>query len=143
MKFTILALAFAVLAGIPSLASAMEKEMHADAMMAKPAVTAVVFYSDTCGSCKILEPRMASALEALNKDKIDVVKFDFSSEASTTATNSLAAEKNVTGLLNEYGKKTGFVVLLDSEGNEFDKLKVDNDTGEIAAKLAKAIATAS
>lgn len=135
---SLLTLAFVALAGIPQAAKAMEGD-H----MASPAVKAVAFHSDNCGSCKILGPKMKEAMGAINKDKIDVVKFDFTDSNTIAETKKLAASKGVSNLLEQYGAKTGFVVLLDANGKEINKLKVDDSTADIAAKLARAIASAS
>ena len=69
----------------------MEEKPAMEATMKTP-VQAVVFYSDTCGSCKILEPKMEAAMQAVNMDKINVVKFDFSNKETIEATKMLAAE---------------------------------------------------
>lgn len=140
---TLLTLAFALIAFIPQ-TFAMDGAMHKDeAMHDSAAVKAVVFYSDNCGSCKILEPRMIEAMKAINADKVDVVKFDFSTKETISATKAMATEKGVDAVLQKYGAKTGFVVLLDKEGNEVNKLKVDDDAADIAAKVVKAIVEAS
>lgn len=140
MKFQILTLAFALLAFLPQ-SFAMDGE-HKE-MMAKPAVKAVAFHSDNCGSCKILGPRMQEAMNAINQDKVDLVKLDFTDEDTTQKTMSMAAGKGLSGIIEENGTKTGWVALVNAEGKVVDKIKVDHDTPEIAAKLAKAIATAS
>lgn len=137
MKLSLLTLAFAVLAFLPQ-SFAMDKD-H----MATPTVKAVAFHSDNCRSCKILGPKMKEAMNAINQDKIEVIKLDFTDESTKLKSQELAATKGVSSIMETLGPKTGFVVILDSKGNEVDKLKVDDDTPEIAAKLAKAIASAS
>lgn len=136
---TLLTLAVAIMAFVPT-AFAMDKN---ETMKEQVAVKAVVFYATNCGSCKILEPRMEEAMAAINANKIDVVKFDFSSKETIEATKALANEKNVNDTLQQYGAKTGFVVLLDQDGNEVNKLKVDDSSADIAAKIVKAIVEAS
>ncbi len=149
MKYSLLMAAFALLAAFPIIAQAGEKDIMsetkstAEDVMEKPAIQAVVFYSDTCGSCKILEPRMESAMAIINPSKVEAVKFDFSNSTSTEATKILAANKNVSNVLNQYGARTGFVVLVNGQGDVVDTIKVDHDTAEIAAKLATAVANAS
>lgn len=137
MKLSLLAMVFAFMAFLPQ-AFAMEDQNAENATHEKTA-TAVIFYADNCGACKILEPKMTEAMKAINMNKINIVKLDFSSKAAIEASKTLAAEQNVNDTLQQYGAKTGFVVLLDKEGNEIDKLKVDDNTGDIAAKLARAI----
>jgi thiol-disulfide isomerase/thioredoxin len=140
---TLFTLAVAIMAFVPTV-FAMDKSMHEDKMMDKTApVKAIVFYSVNCGSCKILEPRMEEAMKAINTDKVEVVNFDFSSKETIAATKTLAAKKGVDAVLQEYGAKTGFVVILDKNGNEVNKLKVDDTSADIAAKVVKAIVEAS
>lgn len=139
---TILTFALAIMAFAPTV-FAMEHGHSHDKMEEAAPVTAVVFYAVNCGSCKILEPRMMEAMKAINTNKINVVKFDFSSKETIAATKTLATEKGVDAVLQQYGAKTGFVVLLDKDGNEVNKLKVDDDASDIAAKVVKAIVEAS
>lgn len=139
MKTTLLTLAFAMLAFIPQVFA---MDDAAEATQAAP-ITAVVFYSDSCGSCKILEPNMMKAMTAINTAKIDVVKFDFSNKDTITATKALAVEKGVDATLQQYGAKTGFVILLNDKGVEVGKLGVDDNAAAIAAKLTAAIIAAS
>jgi thiol-disulfide isomerase/thioredoxin len=143
MKTSLLTLAFAFMAFIPTV-FAMDGAMHKDKAMAKnTVVTAVAFHSDNCGSCKILGPRMKEAMQVINTDKVDVVKFDFTNKNTIAAAKALAKEKGINTVLQKYGAKTGFVVLLNAKGEEVAKLKVDDNTADIAAKLAKAIVEAS
>ncbi len=139
---TLLTLAVAMMVFVPTV-FAMEHGHSHDKMEEAAPVTAVVFYAANCGSCKILEPRMMEAMKAVNMDKINVVKFDFSSKETIAATRTLATEQGVEGVLQQYGAKTGFVVLLDKDGKEVNKLKVDDDASDIAAKVVKAIVDAS
>jgi len=142
---SLLTLAFAVLAFMPK-AQAMD-EMHSKTMMDnKPVmaaeaqnVRAVVFYSENCGSCKILDPKMKAAMAAVNTDKIDVVKLDFTSKETIEATKVLAVDKELGGLLQKFGAKTGFVTLVDANGQIIDKIGKNDTEAEIAAKVTKAI----
>lgn len=138
MKTTLFTLALAVLAFIPQ-SFAMENMTQENSAPIK----AVVFYADSCGACKILEPRMADAMDIINKDKINVVKFDFSNKDSIAATRELAVTQGINNILQKYGAKTGFVILVNNAGEEIATLKVDHTTADIASELAKAIANAS
>ena len=140
MKLSMLMAAFAFLVAMPSGAKAMDK---AEIEQVAPAIKAVVFYSDTCGSCKILEPRMVKAMDIINKDKVHAVKFDFSNKDAIAQTRELAKSADVDAVLQKYGAKTGFVVLVQNNGDIVDTLNVDDNTASIAAKLATAIANAS
>jgi len=140
MKISILTLAFAVLAYLPQ-SFAMDGKTHA--MTDKNNVKAILFYAENCGSCKVLDPRMKEALEVVNKSKIDMIKFDFSNSDAIAATKTTATKMGLNETLQKYGAKTGFAVLLDHNGKEVTKFKVDHTTADIASEMAKAIASAS
>lgn len=130
----------AFMALIPA-ANAMEKHMDdKKAMMEdKAAVTAVLFFSENCGSCKVIDPRLKEATAAFNDSKLDVVKLDLTNDATKHAAKELAAAKGLTATMEQYAPKTGFAVLVNAQGQVVDSIKVDHDTADIAAKIAKAI----
>ncbi len=136
MKFSLFFAAFALLIAFPLNAQALENETT-------PVIKVVAFHSDSCGSCKILGPRIAEAKQIINQDKITMIKFDFTNKESIKKTKTLATEKGVDNILQKYGAKTGFVVLVNEKSEVVDMLKVDHNTADIAAKLATAIANAS
>ena len=139
MKLSLIALALFVMAALPQAFAADEKEMmHKDAT-----IKAVVFHSDNCGSCKILAPRVEEAMNAVNTDKIDVVKFDFTTNESGAEAAALAKSKNVESVLQQFGSKTGFISIVNGQGEIVDKLTKNDTAEDIAAKLAKAIVSAS
>lgn len=148
MKITLMTLALitmgAFAAFIPS-ANAMDKHMNDKKTMmeGKPAVTAVLFFSENCGSCKVIDPRLEAATTAFDDSKFDVVKLDFTNDATKAATKQLAAAKGLTATMTEYGPRTGFALLVNAQGEVVDQIKVDHDTADIAAKIAKAIVQAS
>lgn len=134
---SLLTMAFALLAFIPQ-PHAME-----EAEVAAPLVKAVSFHSDSCGACKVLAPKIKEAMSAVNMDKIEVVKFDFTNKGTIEATKSLAAEKGLSDLLQKYGAKTGFVVLVNARGDQVETIKSDDDAEDIAEDLVKLILDAS
>lgn len=153
MKFTLLTAAFALFLTAPAQAETFETTTPPKMVMATehtmeekieaPAIKAVAFHSDSCGSCKIIGPRMMEAITIINPAKLSMVKFDFTNKQSIAATKELAKKANVDNILQKYGAKTGFVVLVNNAGDVVDTIKVDHDTSEIASKLAMAIANAS
>lgn len=137
---SLLTLAFALLAFMP-MAHAMDKEKAMETM--QPKVKAVVFYSENCGSCKILEPKVAAAMKAINMDNIEVVKLDFTTKETIEASKALAEDKDISGLLQKFGAKTGFVTLLNSDGEIVEKLGRDDTVEDIATKLVRSIVKSS
>lgn len=109
--------------------------VYSNAMAHAPKAKAVVFFSEQCGSCKIIDPLMQEALTKIDGDKIDVVKFDFTDAQAIQKTKALAADKDVRYLLTEYGAKTGFIVLLDKDGKMTDKITKTDDLESIVNKL--------
>ncbi len=138
---SLLTLAFALLAFTPISHAMEEADMMAE--NAVPTVKAVVFYSDSCGSCKILEPKMKKAMKAINMDNVDVVKFDFSNKKAIEATKILADDKGLSDLLQKFGAKTGFVTLLNNDGAIVETIGVNDSVEDIAVKFAKSIVSAS
>ncbi|MEM7618667.1 MAG: thioredoxin family protein [Pseudomonadota bacterium] len=135
MKSFLTIMALAVLAIMPAAFAEDGAMMKKHMMEDKAKVHAVVFYSDTCGSCKILEPKMEEAMGVVNTDRVNVVKLDFSNAASIEASKKLAADQGVGSTLQAYGAKTGFVVLVDDAGNEIAKLTKKDSAADIAAKV--------
>ncbi|MEM6812150.1 MAG: thioredoxin family protein [Pseudomonadota bacterium] len=140
MKTLLAILALALISLMPA-AFADEHSKMGDKIMEKAhnGAHVVVFYSDTCGSCKIMDPVMKEAMGALNAEKYQVVKFDFSTAETIEATKTLAAEKNVDAVLQKYGAKTGFAIVLNSNGEEVGKLTKADNSAEMAAKISGAI----
>lgn len=56
-----------------------------------PAALLVQVHADWCGSCKLLDPRVAAMGEALNAENVLVVKLDYTNTATTQQANRLAA----------------------------------------------------
>lgn len=146
---SLLTLAFAVLAFMPK-AHAMDETHVKEMMDKKPAmiseaqnVKAVIFFSENCGACKELDPKMKAAMKAINEDKIDVVVLDFTSKETIEATKVLATDEELGGLLQKFGAKTGFVTLVDANSEIIETIGKNDTEAEIAAKLASAIISAS
>ena len=118
-------------------------DITGDAMMEIVPVRAVAFHSDNCGSCKILGPRLMEVSRVIDTDKFEIIKFDMTNKKSISETKQLAMEKNVDNILEKYGKKTGFIVLVNDQGEQVDILKVDHDVDEMTAKVKLAIENAA
>lgn len=97
--------------------------------------TAVIFYADSCGACKLIEPRMKEALTQIDQDALNVVTFDFSNRDAIAQTRQVAKDQNVNDVLMEYGARTGFIVLVDKTGNIVDKINVNDNVDAIVEKL--------
>ena len=141
MKYFVLIAAFLLVGFSPLMTHAMDNEMND---VTKPALTAIAFRSDSCGACRILEPKLKEAIASLDDDtkaKIKFVEFDFSNKEKINNTRIIAKENNLDAVLHEYGAKTGFVVLLNQDSEETDKLKADDSAEDMATKITKIIAS--
>ncbi len=135
MKSIMFLMAFLVTA-LPFSPQSHADEMAKDKMMKdiqKPA--AVVFFSENCGSCKILDPRMKEAMSQIKENAVDVVVFDFSNKDKIAMTKAMAEEKGLNDVLNKFGARTGFVALVDKDGNIVDKINVSHDVEDIKTKI--------
>ncbi|MBL4595432.1 MAG: hypothetical protein JKX99_02525 [Robiginitomaculum sp.] len=100
-------------------------------------VTAVMFYSNWCGACQILDPKIEAVKLGFTERPIEFVKFDFSfALVRGGALQALAEEK---GLANIYAKnkgKTGFMLLIDPATEQvIDIITMRDSTETIAVKL--------
>ena len=151
MKFSLILATLALLIAFPLTTKAFDNDkmpalktvgdVAADVMAEEaPAIKAVIFYADSCGSCKILDPRMKAALNAINPAEIDVVKLDFSNKDTIEETKVLAKTAGVDNILQQYGAKTGFIVLVNEQGEVVEKLTKKDEAADIAGKIAVSIA---
>lgn len=126
---TIMAVVLLSLFSIPAL------KAQADDMTAKPA--AVIFYSDYCGQCRILEPKWKQALQDI-EPAIDVVTFDYTDRERIMASKELAAEHDLTALQKKYGAKTGFVILV-KDGEEKAMITASDSIEDMKTKVRNTI----
>lgn len=110
---------------------------------AETKIQIVAFHSDNCGSCKILAPKMKQAMSAVNKSRIEKVKFDLTNEETKAESLARAKAKGLEDIYNSYAPKTGMVLILDKDGKEAVKITKEDSAEDIAHKLASAIVNAS
>lgn len=101
----------------------------------------VLFYSDYCGQCKILEPKLKEALNDVDKGAITFIKFDYTDRDRIMASKDVAAENGLTELQKKYGAKTGFAILTDSDGHELGQLSASDSVEELYKKITGALVT--
>ncbi|MBL4617089.1 MAG: thioredoxin family protein [Robiginitomaculum sp.] len=140
-KFIIIALVslgFVSLTGIASAANERQpnpeqvKQIQTDQPL-----LAVMFYSNWCGACLILDPKI-EAVKPLFKDRpVDFVKFDFSfALVKGKALQALAEEKNLSAIYKNNKGKTGFMLLVDPISSlVLDVVIMGDSANDIAIKL--------
>jgi len=106
---------------------------------AAPTTYAVLFYADWCNSCKVLDPKIKEARNAISDKPILFLKLDMTDEETKKQAAMLA---NVMGLEDYYKKnegKTGFMLLIDSQDKQLvNSISRNDSVEEIEAKFSKA-----
>jgi thiol-disulfide isomerase/thioredoxin len=100
-------------------------------------LTAVMFYSNWCGACQILDPKIDSVKPDFASRPVNFVKFDFSyALLRGEALRKLADENNLTHIYAQNKSKTGFMLLIDPDTEQvLDVVTVRDNAPDIAAKL--------
>jgi len=102
-------------------------------------LTAVFFYSNWCGACQVLEPKLEAAKPAFADRPVDFVKFDFSfALVKGKALLALAKEKNLSNVYAKNKGKTGFLLLVDpATETVLDVITMRDSVAVIAATIDK------
>ena len=150
LKNPILLIAIFVALAIPPLLRSMSGNANADPIAAtavaeaEQPVIAVMFYSNWCGACQILDPRIEAVKPAFADHAVDFVKFDFS--YAMVRGKALEEQAMAKGLPNIYAKnkgRTGFMLLIDpATETVMDIITIRDSKETIAAKLERSLSRA-
>lgn len=104
-------------------------------------VIAAMFYSNWCGSCQILDPRIEAVKPDFSNTSVDFVKFDFSfALVRGKALQKLAEEKQIANIYAQNKGRTGFMLLIDPSTEAVLEVITIRDSEEaIAAKLERSL----
>ncbi len=104
-------------------------------------VVAAMFYSNWCGACQILDPRIEAVKPDFLNRAVDFVKFDFSyALVRGKALKELASEKGVPNIYAKNKGRTGFMLLIDPATESVLEIITLRDSKEaIAAKLERSL----
>ncbi|MEM0967338.1 MAG: thioredoxin domain-containing protein [Verrucomicrobiota bacterium] len=106
----------------------------------KPAAIGALFYAESCGSCKVLDPKIVSAKEAMAEAPVLFVTFDHSTEATQNQAALLADQLGLKEVYESQKKASGFFLLIDPESGEILKTITKSATvEEIKSDLQGAI----
>lgn len=111
---------------------------------AKPAVYAVLFYADWCGSCKALDPKVTQAREAAKLDTQDVlfVTLDLTNDTTKHQAAMMAATLGISDVYEGNAGKTGFMLLLNAEsGEKVAQLTNKMEATDIATRIQETVAS--
>ncbi|VAW01990.1 hypothetical protein MNBD_ALPHA06-1891 [hydrothermal vent metagenome] len=108
-------------------------------------VTSVMFYSNWCGACQILDPKLEKAKLGFTDRPVDFVKFNFSyAMVQGAKLQALAEEKNLTNIYAKNKGKTGFVLLIEPKTERvMDVITMRDSVEEITAKLERSLQRAA
>lgn len=135
MKTFIMTLAFALIAVLPV-------QSQAETAMAKPALYAVAFHADWCGSCKVLEPQVIKARGKSDLDNQNVlfVTLDLTDKTTRHQSGLMADALGIGDFYKENNGKTGFVLLVNSAtGEMLGKLSKEMDSNQISSMIQEKI----
>ncbi|MCF6294029.1 MAG: thioredoxin domain-containing protein [Robiginitomaculum sp.] len=98
---------------------------------------AVMFYSNWCGACLILDPKIEMVKPVFKDRPVDFVKFDFSfALVRGKALQALADEKNLSEIYQNNKGKTGFMLLVNPVSAQvLDVITMNDSANDIAIKL--------
>lgn len=108
LKFVVVT-AFLLFAGLHAAAEDTHKTMA-------PERFAILFYADWCGSCKILDPKVTAARSELGSDTRTLfITLDLTDDGTQAQAAMLAKSLGLDSIYEEYGEKTGFLLVVDAE----------------------------
>ncbi len=145
-KYSIVLIFFALLAVSPLLRPLFNTAQASS--IASPTITAqeqpviaAMFYSNWCGACQILDPRIEAVKPAFAGHNVDFVKFDFSyALVRGKAIKALAEEKGIANIYAKNKGRTGFMLLIDPATQTVMDIVTIRDSKEaIAAKLQRSL----
>lgn len=107
---------------------------------AQPRVVGLMFFSDTCGSCKILDPKIENVKKDYLSQPILFATLDHSNDGSTNQAALLADSLGLAEVYAAQEKASGFLLLVNPESGEIiTKLTRDMSEDEIKAAFDSAL----
>jgi len=109
-----------------------------------PAVIAVKFHADWCGSCKAMGSVFEELQAKFDTQPVLYVVLDHTRDFNRQQSEYLAASLDLDDMWAQHGNKTGFILLLDGKTHEvLDKLTPDHDLKQMGAALTEAVGKSS
>jgi thiol-disulfide isomerase/thioredoxin len=106
----------------------------------EPKVVGLMFFADTCASCKVLDPKIQAVKGEFVEQPILFATFDHSNDATKAQSAMLAAALGVGGIYAAQEKASGFLVLVDAKTRQpVGKLTRDMSEDDIKAEINKAL----
>jgi len=107
---------------------------------AEPKVIGLMFYSDTCGSCKVLDPKIAAVKPEFLAKPILFAKLDHSNPDTKNQAALLADSLGLADVYKAQAKASGFLLLVNPDNQEvLAKITRDMSEADIKAALSKSL----
>jgi len=120
------------LIGITNLASA--------AQPVEPKVVGLMFWADTCASCKVLDPKIHAVKGEFVEQPILFATFDHSNDATKLQAAMLATGLGVGDIYKAQERASGFLILVDTKTKQpVGKLTRDMSEEDIRKEINKAL----
>jgi thiol-disulfide isomerase/thioredoxin len=106
----------------------------------KPKVIGVLMYSDTCGSCKVLDPKIQNVKQEFAGEPILFTRVDQSNDFTQHQSKLHTAQLGIHDVYEEQEGKTGYMLLIKTEDNSVaGRLTRDQSEEEIKAAIEQAL----
>ncbi|MEM9157848.1 MAG: thioredoxin domain-containing protein [Verrucomicrobiota bacterium] len=103
-------------------------------------LVAMVFYSENCGSCKNLDPKVTAAVQSFGGKNVAFAKMDMACPIGHKSSADLAKKIGLEKVFAEHDGKYGFAILVDMETKHpIAKFTKSNSEQEIAAAIQKSL----
>ncbi len=111
--------------------------IEAESSLPDQPLNAVMFYSNWCGACQILDPKIESIKANFADRPVTFIKFDFSfAMVRGGKLQKLAEQNNLEQTYANNKGKTGFMLLIDPGTEQvLDIITMGNSAVQIAEKL--------
>ena len=104
-------------------------------MPSTPDVYVVMFRADWCPPCKIVEPRLADALQSLRDPKIEFVNIDISGGYGDWNANAVF-DRGIVRQYNDWMGVTGFAAIIDGDTKQtLGCVNMEYDTASMARHI--------
>ena len=140
MKHTCTRLFSLLLTGTLLMAGAITAQAAENKAQAKAQAVGLVFHADWCGSCKVMDPNIKEAREALGDAPVLFVVLDHTNDATRAQAKMMAEALGYGEIYQERGGRTGAMLLVNTESGKVIETVTRTDTPEsIKAKVKAAM----
>lgn len=81
----------------------------------QPDMYVVMFRADWCPPCKVVEPRLKSALNSMHDQRIEYVEIDITNRGRSEVSAHRAFDRQIVSQYNQWYSITGFAAVIDAD----------------------------